>query len=116
MVRGAAVLCAVIIAINVLSCGPREPRPGTVQDEAMRAGVAPEKLVLPTTDYFHDMGRKRERVLHPAAVFIRKFGFDLGAAESFPVAVIEFAESIARHHLEAMDEGAAMRRTPRGRS
>jgi hypothetical protein len=55
MIRGAAVLCAVVIAINVLSCGPREPRPGTVKDEAMRAGVAPEKLVLPTPDYFHDM-------------------------------------------------------------
>ena len=55
MVRGAAVLCAVVIAINVLSCGPRDPRPGTVKDEAMRAGVAPEKLVLPTPDYFRDM-------------------------------------------------------------
>ena len=55
MIRGAAVLCAVVIAVNVLSCGPREPRPGTVKDEAMRAGVAPEKLVLATPDYFRDM-------------------------------------------------------------
>jgi len=55
MIRGAAVLCAFVIAINVLSCGPRDPRPGTVKDEAMRAGVAPEKLALPTPDYFHDM-------------------------------------------------------------
>ena len=51
MPRCAAALCAVIIAVNVLSCGPREPRAGTVQDEAMRAGVKPEQLVLrrPTT-------------------------------------------------------------------
>ena len=55
MIRGAAVLCAIVIAVNVLSCGPNEPRPGTVKDEAMRAGVDPEKLVRPTTDYFHDM-------------------------------------------------------------
>jgi hypothetical protein len=55
MPRCAAALCAVIIAVNVLSCGPGEPRAGTVQDEAMRAGVKPEQLVLPTPDYFHDM-------------------------------------------------------------
>ena len=41
MPRCAAALCAVIIAVNVLSCGPGEPRAGTVQDEAMRAGVKP---------------------------------------------------------------------------
>jgi hypothetical protein len=55
MFRGAALVCAIIIAINVLSCGPRDPRPGTVKDEALRAGVEPETLVRPTTDYFHDM-------------------------------------------------------------
>ncbi len=55
MPRCAAALCAVIIAVNVLSCGPGEPRAGTVQDEAMRAGVKPEELVLQTPDYFHDM-------------------------------------------------------------
>ena len=55
MTRCAAAVCAAIIAVNVLSCGPREPRPGTVQDEAMRAGVKPEEMVRPTPDYFRDM-------------------------------------------------------------
>jgi mono/diheme cytochrome c family protein len=62
MTRCAAVLCAAIIAVNVLSCGPREPRPGTVKDEAMRAGVKPEQLVRPTPDYFRDMD---DNVPHP---------------------------------------------------
>src|SRR5258705_1543646 len=55
MIRCAAVLCAAIIAVNVLSCGPREPRPGTVKDEAMRAGVKPEELFRSTPDYFRLM-------------------------------------------------------------
>ena len=55
MIRCAAVLCAAIIAVNVLSCGPREPRPSAVQDEAMRAGVKPEQLLQATPDYFRDM-------------------------------------------------------------
>ena len=33
----------------------RTAGPARVQDEAMRAGVTPEQLVLPTPDYFHDM-------------------------------------------------------------
>ena len=55
MTRCTAAVCAAIIAVSVLGCGPRQPRPGTVQDEAMRAGVKPEALVQPTPDYFRDM-------------------------------------------------------------
>jgi hypothetical protein len=57
MLRCAAAISAVIIAINVLSCGPRAPRPGTVRDEALRAGVDVEQLVRPgpMPDYFAAM-------------------------------------------------------------
>ena len=57
MIRLAAALCAAIVAVNVLSCGPAEPRPGTVKDEAMRAGVDVETLVRPgpASDYFAAM-------------------------------------------------------------
>ncbi len=50
-------LCAVLSAAVVLGCGAPQPKPGTVQDEAMRAGLTPEQLVRPgpTADYFHDM-------------------------------------------------------------
>ena len=65
MPRCAAALCAVIIAVNVLSCGPGEPRAGTVQDEAMRAGVTPEQLVLPTRRLLPRHGRQPRR--RPAA-------------------------------------------------
>ena len=49
--------CAVVCAAGLLGCGARQPKPGTVQDEAMRAGVTPEQLVRsgPAADYFHDM-------------------------------------------------------------
>jgi len=36
-------------------CGRHEAVPGTVQDEAMRAGFTSEHFVRPTPDYFHDM-------------------------------------------------------------
>ena len=57
MIRCAAAISAVVIAINVLSCGPGEPRPGTVKDEAMRAGIDVEQLVRPgpMPDYFSAM-------------------------------------------------------------
>jgi hypothetical protein len=46
---------AAILAIGLAACGRRGPRPGTVQDEAMRAGLKPEHFVRPTPDYFRDM-------------------------------------------------------------
>jgi hypothetical protein len=56
MSRHAIALCAaVIVAINVLSCGRVGPKPGTVRDEAMRAGRQPEDFLKPTDDYFRDM-------------------------------------------------------------
>ena len=57
MIRLAAAVCAAIIAVNVLSCGPGEPRPGTVKDEATRAGVEVDQLVRPgpAADYFAAM-------------------------------------------------------------
>ncbi len=54
--RAIPVYAAVALAIGVAACGgPHQPRPGTVLDEAMRAGVAPKDLVRPTDDYFRDM-------------------------------------------------------------
>jgi hypothetical protein len=54
--RAMPVCSAVALAMSVAACGgPHPPRPGTVLDEAMRAGVAPKDLVRPTDDYFHDM-------------------------------------------------------------
>ena len=56
MSRHAIALCAaVIVAVNVLSCGRIGPKPGTVRDEAMRAGRHPEDFLQPTDDYFRDM-------------------------------------------------------------
>ena len=46
---------AALVATSVLGCGLRDPKPGTVQDESMRAGVTPQQLLQPTDDYFHDM-------------------------------------------------------------
>ena len=51
----AAALVAAGVVAGSAGCGLPQPKPGTVQDEAMRAGVTPEQLVRPTDDYFHDM-------------------------------------------------------------
>jgi mono/diheme cytochrome c family protein len=48
-------LVAALVAGGSLACGGHDPRPGTVKDEAMRAGVTAEQLVRSTDDYFHDM-------------------------------------------------------------
>jgi len=53
--RSAFWCAAALAAIPCLACGAPGAKPGTVQDEAMRAGVTPEQLVRPTDDYFHDM-------------------------------------------------------------
>ena len=54
MRRTAVALLAVAIATTV-ACSRREARPGTVQDEAMRAGLTAEHFVRKTDDYFRDM-------------------------------------------------------------
>src|SRR4051812_15217814 len=51
----AATTMVMFLALLVQGCGAREPKPGTVQDEAKRAGVPPERLILPTPDYFKGM-------------------------------------------------------------
>jgi len=52
-----SVCAAVLLSTALISCGraPGQPRPGTVLDEASRAGVAAEQLVRDTDDYFRDM-------------------------------------------------------------
>jgi hypothetical protein len=49
-----AIPVVLIVTLISQACA-REPKPGTVQDEAKRAGVAPERLALPTPDYFKGM-------------------------------------------------------------
>jgi hypothetical protein len=56
--RTTPVCIAVALALSFVACR-HDPKPGTVVDEAMRVGVAPETLVRPTPDYFHDMDFNR---------------------------------------------------------
>jgi hypothetical protein len=49
-----AVIAALVAAVLV-GCGRRQPRPGTVQDEALRAGLTASHFARPTDDYFRDM-------------------------------------------------------------
>ncbi len=54
--RSFVCLCLIgLISIGVVGCRRRGPMPGTVQDEAMRAGLKPEHFVRRTPDYFRDM-------------------------------------------------------------
>jgi mono/diheme cytochrome c family protein len=46
---------AISLTVGLIGCGQYEPRPGTVLDEAARAGVTPAMLPAATEDYFHDM-------------------------------------------------------------
>jgi hypothetical protein len=47
---------SVACGIGLAGCGGRQgPRPGTVQDEAMRAGLTAEHFTRPTDDYFKEM-------------------------------------------------------------
>ncbi len=43
------------VAATAVACGRRGPQPGTVQDEAMRAGLTAEHFRAAGEDYFHDM-------------------------------------------------------------
>src|SRR5687767_10326448 len=53
--RSIALSVAVLIALALTGCGRQGPKPGTVQDEAMRAGLMPSHFVRATDDYFRDM-------------------------------------------------------------
>src|SRR5882672_10550090 len=60
----AALIAAAVVGASA-GCGLPQPKPGTVQDEAMRVGVTPEQLVRPTADYFHDMDYNPARKNQP---------------------------------------------------
>ena len=53
------VIAALVVAVGwaTTGCDATVPKPGTVADEAMRAGLTPEQLVrpAPVIDYFRDM-------------------------------------------------------------
>ena len=49
-----AITLVVLLTLVIQACAS-DPKPGTVQDEAKRAGVPPERLILPTPDYFKGM-------------------------------------------------------------
>jgi len=55
MRRRAISLSAIVLLVCIAGCGRSEPKPGTVQDEAMRAGLLPEHFSAAGEDYFHDM-------------------------------------------------------------
>ena len=46
---------AIAAALLVTACGGRDPKPGTVRDEAMLAGRTAESFPAADEDYFHDM-------------------------------------------------------------
>src|SRR3954470_3886765 len=41
--------------LAIVGCGPHQPKPGTVLDEAMRAKRTAESFPAADEDYFHDM-------------------------------------------------------------
>ena len=56
----------VILALAAAGCGGNEPDPGTVRDEAMRAGLPPSHFVRATPDYFRDMDDNLVRGSRPS--------------------------------------------------
>src|SRR6478735_5243356 len=50
-----AVLVAMIASLSLFACGPKEPKPGTVIDEAMQAKRSAASFPAADEDYFHDM-------------------------------------------------------------
>ncbi len=55
MTSKSIVATSLVLSLGVAACGQRGPRPGTQQDEAMRAGLTPEHFVRATPDYFAAM-------------------------------------------------------------
>ena len=53
--RSMPLLIAALVTLAIGSCSRRGPEPGTVQDEALRAGQTATHFVRPTKDYFHAM-------------------------------------------------------------
>jgi hypothetical protein len=50
-----SVWTAFVVAVLSFGCSSKGPRPGTVLDEAKRAGVAPEHFTAASEDYFREM-------------------------------------------------------------
>src|SRR4051812_23735964 len=46
---------AVAATIGIAACGPPQPKPGTVKDEALRANRTAQSFPAAGEDYFHDM-------------------------------------------------------------
>ena len=51
----AAIIGCAVIAFVVTGCLHKAPAPGTVQDEALRAGRSASSFPAADEDYFHDM-------------------------------------------------------------
>ena len=62
----ATIILLVILALAAAGCGGNEPDPGTVRDEAMRAGLPPSHFVRATPDYFHEMDDNLVRGSRPS--------------------------------------------------
>ncbi len=54
------------LALAAAGCGRDEPDPGTVRDEAMRAGLPPSHFVRATPDYFREMDYNLVRGSRPS--------------------------------------------------
>ena len=50
-----AACAAVLLSVFMSGCSQKQPRPGTIADEAQKAGVKAEQLKAANEDYFHDM-------------------------------------------------------------
>ena len=49
------VLTLVLMLTSAIACGERQPKPGTVLDEAMQAKRTVDTFPAADEDYFHDM-------------------------------------------------------------
>jgi hypothetical protein len=62
-----------LLTLGGAACSLSQPKPGTVKDEAMRAGLTAQHFTAATEDYFHDMdfnlvGGRPLRPLTPAEI------------------------------------------------
>jgi hypothetical protein len=54
-VRSVRALTFLLVLTGIAACSGRQPKPGTVKDEAMRAGRTATSFPAADEDYFHDM-------------------------------------------------------------
>ena len=63
-----ALVVMLLAAVSTIACGGREPKPGTVLDEAMQAKRTVDTFPAADEDYFHDMiGEKAADVIAATA-------------------------------------------------